>query len=31
MLSDAQTALAARGLVKHRPRKPGQVSVESYW
>lgn len=31
MLSDAQTALAARGLVKHRPRKPGHVSVESYW
>ncbi|HEU4580013.1 MAG TPA: ferredoxin--NADP reductase [Polyangiaceae bacterium] len=31
MLSDAQTVLAARGLVKHRPRKPGHVSVESYW
>jgi len=31
MLSDAQTALAARGLVKHRPRKPGHISVESYW
>jgi len=31
MLSDAQTTLAARGLLKHRPRKPGHVSVESYW
>ena len=31
MLSDAQAALAARGLVKHRTRKPGHVSVESYW
>jgi ferredoxin--NADP+ reductase len=31
MLSDAQTALATRGLVKHRPRKPGHISVESYW
>jgi ferredoxin--NADP+ reductase len=31
MLSDAQTTLAARGLMKHRPRKPGHVSVESYW
>jgi ferredoxin--NADP+ reductase len=31
MLSDAQVVLAARGLVKHRPRKPGHVSVESYW
>jgi ferredoxin--NADP+ reductase len=31
MLSDVQTVLAARGLVKHRPRAPGHVSVESYW
>jgi ferredoxin--NADP+ reductase len=31
MLSDVQTVLATRGLVKHRPRAPGHVSVESYW
>jgi ferredoxin--NADP+ reductase len=31
MLSDVQTVLAARGLLKHRPRAPGHVSVESYW
>jgi ferredoxin/flavodoxin---NADP+ reductase len=31
MLSDVQAVLGERGLVKHRPRKPGHVSVESYW
>ena len=31
MLKDAQAALAARGLRKHRRRSPGQVSVESFW
>ena len=31
MLRDAQAALAARGLKKHRRRSPGQVTVESFW
>lgn len=31
MLKDAQAALTARGLRKHRRRSPGQVSVESFW
>jgi ferredoxin/flavodoxin---NADP+ reductase len=31
MLSDVQAVLSERGLEKHRPRKPGHVSVESYW
>ena len=31
MLKDAQAALAARGLKKHRRRSPGQVTVESFW
>jgi ferredoxin--NADP+ reductase len=31
MLSEVQAVLAERGLVKHRPRKPGHISVESYW
>ena len=31
MLSDAQAALAARGLKKHRRRSPGQITVESFW
>jgi len=31
MLRDAQAALAARGLKKHRRRSPGQITVESFW
>ncbi len=31
MLRDMQTALAARGLKKHRRRSPGQITVESFW
>jgi ferredoxin--NADP+ reductase len=31
MLKDAQEALAARGLRKHRRRNPGQITVESFW
>lgn len=31
MLKDMQTALAARGLKKHRRRSPGQITVESFW
>jgi ferredoxin/flavodoxin---NADP+ reductase len=31
MLRDAQSALQARGLRKHRRRAPGQITVESFW
>ena len=31
MLKDAGTALAARGLRKHRRRAPGHVTTESFW
>jgi ferredoxin--NADP+ reductase len=31
MLKDAQGALAARGLRKHRRRSPGHITVESFW
>jgi len=31
MLRDAQAALAARGLRKHRRRTPGHITVESFW
>ena len=31
MLKDAQAALAARGMRKHRRRAPGQITVESFW
>lgn len=31
MLKDAQAALVARGLRKHRRRNPGHISVESFW
>ncbi len=31
MLKDAQTALAERGLRKHRRRNPGHITVESFW
>lgn len=31
MLTDVTSALAERGLRKHRRRSPGQISVESFW
>jgi ferredoxin--NADP+ reductase len=31
MLAEAQVTLSERGLLKHRKRKPGHVTVESYW
>jgi ferredoxin/flavodoxin---NADP+ reductase len=31
MLRDAQAALQARGLRKHRRRAPGHITVESFW
>ena len=31
MLKDMQSALATRGLKKHRRRSPGQITVESFW
>jgi len=31
MLKDAQAALVARGMRKHRRRTPGHVTVESFW
>ena len=31
MLTDAQAALAARGMRKHRRRNPGHITVESFW
>lgn len=31
MISEVQALLGARGLQKHRPRKPGHITVESYW
>lgn len=31
MLRDAQAALTARGMRKHRRRTPGQITVESFW
>jgi ferredoxin/flavodoxin---NADP+ reductase len=31
MISEVQTVLGGRGLEKHRPRKPGHVTIESYW
>lgn len=31
MLRDATAVLEARGLTKHRPRKPGQITTEAYW
>lgn len=31
MISEVQTVLGARGLAKHRPRKPGHITIESYW
>ncbi len=31
MIAEMQTLLAARGLEKHRVRKPGHVTLEKYW
>jgi ferredoxin/flavodoxin---NADP+ reductase len=31
MLKDAQAALMARGMRKHRRRNPGHITVESFW
>jgi ferredoxin/flavodoxin---NADP+ reductase len=31
MVRDTMAALALRGLKKHRPKHPGQVTVEAYW
>jgi ferredoxin--NADP+ reductase len=31
MLRDATAALVERGLRKHRRRRPGHISVESFW
>jgi ferredoxin--NADP+ reductase len=31
MIEEVQRVLAERGLNKHRPRKPGHISIESYW
>ncbi|TXG80882.1 MAG: ferredoxin--NADP reductase [Rhodocyclaceae bacterium] len=31
MVADAEAALVARGLRKHRRREPGHISVENYW
>jgi len=31
MISEVSEVLKARGLEKHRPRKPGHITIESYW
>jgi len=31
MLKDTASALAERGMRKHRRRSPGHVTVESFW
>jgi ferredoxin/flavodoxin---NADP+ reductase len=31
MIGEVQAVLEARGMHKHRPRKPGHISFESYW
>jgi ferredoxin--NADP+ reductase len=31
MIAEVQAVLGERGLQKHRPRKPGHVTIESYW
>jgi ferredoxin--NADP+ reductase len=31
MLKDASSALAERGMRKHRRRNPGHITVESFW
>jgi ferredoxin--NADP+ reductase len=31
MITEVQALLGSRGLEKHRPRKPGHITIESYW
>jgi ferredoxin--NADP+ reductase len=31
MIEETRVVLESRGLAKHRPRKPGQITIESYW
>ena len=31
MISEVTAVLKERGLEKHRPRKPGHITIESYW
>lgn len=31
MIMEMQAELGKRGFAKHRPRKPGQITIESYW
>ncbi|MFN3629335.1 MAG: ferredoxin--NADP reductase [Casimicrobiaceae bacterium] len=31
MLRDTTAVLESRGLTRHRPRKPGQITSEAYW
>ena len=31
MITEVQALLGSRGLDKHRPRKPGHITIESYW
>lgn len=31
MVNDTVAVMQARGLRKHRPKQPGQITVESYW
>ena len=31
MLNEVQAVLGERGMQKHRPRKPGHITFESYW
>lgn len=31
MITEVQSLLGSRGLEKHRPRKPGHITIESYW
>jgi ferredoxin/flavodoxin---NADP+ reductase len=31
MIEETRAVLERRGLAKHRPRKPGHITIESYW
>jgi ferredoxin/flavodoxin---NADP+ reductase len=31
MIEETRVMLERRGLAKHRPRKPGHITIESYW
>jgi ferredoxin--NADP+ reductase len=31
MIDEVQTLLEARGMRRHRVRKPGHVTIERYW